>query len=112
MEASTGVGTREIPAKSDEDGATEDDVSTVFGKTSLSENCVEYMVFLIDSQLDARQVLSRLEAVKKSALQLAAGLTRDYIWQRDSFSLEVKSRSGELLSKVLAFSLHIEMQHS
>ncbi|KLU84573.1 hypothetical protein MAPG_03613 [Magnaporthiopsis poae ATCC 64411] len=96
MEASTEVGTREIPAKSDEDGAREDDVPVGFGKTSLPENCVEYMVFLIDSQLDARQVLSRLETVKKSALQLAAGLTKDYIWQRDSFGLEVKSRSGLL----------------
>lgn len=111
MEASTEVGRRDIPVKSDEDGAADDDVPTGFGKTSLPENCVEYMVFLIDSQLNARQVLSRLESVKKAALQLAAGLTKDYIWQRDSFGLEVKSRSGGLLPKVLASNLHIEMQH-
>ncbi|KAL8375762.1 hypothetical protein RB595_007063 [Gaeumannomyces hyphopodioides] len=96
MEAITKVGARKLPAKANEDAAVDDDVPTGFGKASLPENCVEYMVFLIDNQLNARQILSRLESVKKAALQLAAELTKDYIWQRGSFSLEVKSRAGLL----------------
>ncbi|KAL8289855.1 hypothetical protein RB597_001473 [Gaeumannomyces tritici] len=96
MEAMTEVGARKLPAKASEDIAVDNDAPTGFGKASLPENCMEYMVFLIDNQLNARQVLSRLESVKKAALQLAAGLTKDYIWQRESFSLEVKSRAGLL----------------
>ncbi|KAH8645620.1 SGT1 protein-domain-containing protein [Xylariales sp. PMI_506] len=60
----------------------------------LPENCVEYILFIIDSQLEARKLLSALETVRKTALQLTQRLTRDYIWQRDGLQLEVKNESG------------------
>ena len=57
---------------------------------------MEYMLFVIDSQLDPRKQLSALETVRKAALRLSEQLTKDYIWQRDAFSLESKSQDGML----------------
>lgn len=64
---------------------------------ALPESCMEYMLFVIDSQLDPRRSLSALEAVRKAALQLSDKLTKEYIWHRDSFNLESKSQDGTLL---------------
>ncbi|KAJ9134758.1 SGT1-domain-containing protein [Pleurostoma richardsiae] len=52
------------------------------------------MLFIIDGQLDSRKLLSSLECVRKAAMHLADQLTKDYIWQRDCFSLETKSEKG------------------
>ncbi|KAI0121624.1 SGT1 protein-domain-containing protein [Xylariales sp. AK1849] len=60
----------------------------------LPENCVEYILFIIDSQLEARALLSALENVRKAAGQLTERLTRDYIWQRDGLQLQVKNDKG------------------
>lgn len=60
----------------------------------LPEDCVEYILFIIDSQLETRKLLSALEVVRKAALQLTETLTRGYIWQRDSLQLEVKNDNG------------------
>jgi hypothetical protein len=61
---------------------------------TLPDDCVEYMLFIIDGQLDSRKLLSSLECVRKAAMHLADQLTKDYIWQRDCFSLETKSEKG------------------
>jgi hypothetical protein len=63
-------------------------------KMQLPENCIEYMLFIIDVNLDTRRLLSGLEEVRKSAMRQADGLTKDYIWQRDPFNLEVKQDGG------------------
>lgn len=60
----------------------------------LPENCVEYILFVINDQLEARRKLSNLENVRKRAMQLAGSLTQDYIWQRDALNLEVKNDRG------------------
>ncbi|OIW26834.1 SGT1-domain-containing protein [Coniochaeta ligniaria NRRL 30616] len=60
----------------------------------LPENCIEYMLFILDAQVDNKKVLSSLEEVRKAALRLADDLTKDYIWQRDSFNLELKHEKG------------------
>ncbi|KAI0024090.1 SGT1-domain-containing protein [Xylariomycetidae sp. FL0641] len=57
---------------------------------SLPDNCVEYMLFIIDSQLDARTLLAELEKIRKSATQLCNRVASEYIWQRDSFQLGMK----------------------
>ncbi|KAK7976422.1 glycoside hydrolase family 47 protein [Apiospora arundinis] len=62
----------------------------------LPENCVEYILFVIDDQLEARRRLPALEDVRKRAMQLTATLTKDYVWQRDSLNLEVKNDGGLL----------------
>ncbi|KAI0098824.1 SGT1-domain-containing protein [Nemania sp. FL0031] len=61
---------------------------------SLPDNCVEYMLFLLDSALEPRSLLAELENVRKSALQLCAAIAKDYIWQRDCFQLQVKREKG------------------
>ncbi|KAI0969108.1 SGT1-domain-containing protein [Xylaria arbuscula] len=61
---------------------------------SLPENCVEYMLFVLDSTLEPRVLLTELENIRKSAMQLCVATTEDYIWQRDSFQLQVKRVDG------------------
>ncbi|KND93082.1 Protein SGT1 [Tolypocladium ophioglossoides CBS 100239] len=60
----------------------------------LSENCVEYFLFLLDEETDARKTLLQLEALRREAVQLAQTLTKDYIWQRDDFQLELETGQG------------------
>lgn len=60
----------------------------------LPDNSVEYLIFVIDKKLDARRTFSTLEAIRKEALKLCNELTKDYIWQRDEFNLELKNEGG------------------
>lgn len=60
----------------------------------LPENCVEYFLLVIEPELQPRRALSSLEGVRKAAIQLSNQLTKDYIWQRDSFNLDIKSENG------------------
>ncbi|RGP63297.1 hypothetical protein FLONG3_9950 [Fusarium longipes] len=63
-------------------------------KNHLPDNSVEYLLFFLDPQLDARKQLSQLESIRKSAIDLANTLTKDYIWQKDEFSLTLKNEKG------------------
>ncbi|KAB5542653.1 SGT1 protein-domain-containing protein [Coniochaeta sp. 2T2.1] len=62
----------------------------------LPENCIEYMLFILGNNPSssppspANKPLPTLEEVRKAATRLAENLTKDYIWQRDPFTLEVK----------------------
>ncbi|KAH8595218.1 SGT1 protein-domain-containing protein [Bisporella sp. PMI_857] len=61
----------------------------------LPEDCVEYTLYIINSKLQSqKELLTRLEAVRKEAVKLMNNLLKDYIWQRDSFSLELESGKG------------------
>ena len=60
----------------------------------LSEDCVEYMLFVIGDKTDGS--LPSLETVRKAADQKLDELARDYIWQRESFKLETKVQKGAL----------------
>ncbi|KAI8676462.1 hypothetical protein NCS56_00533900 [Fusarium sp. Ph1] len=60
----------------------------------LPDNCVEYLLFVLDPQLEARRQLSQIEGVRKSAIGLATSLTGDYIWQKDEFNLTLKNEQG------------------
>lgn len=60
----------------------------------LPEDCVEYIIFIIDSQVESRKLLSNLEDIRKAAVQLCDRFTNGYIWQRDVFQLQVKSETG------------------
>lgn len=75
---------------------TSDDVSQAFERI-LPENCVEYMLFVIDDGSQPKEALSSLEAVRKAAVQLSNQLTKEYIWQRDGFGLETKTDSGTFM---------------
>ncbi|PHH58553.1 hypothetical protein CDD81_5382 [Ophiocordyceps australis] len=58
----------------------------------LSDNCVEYQLFLLNDEAD--HDVKELEALQKAALDLSQQLTKDYIWQRDGFNLELKTEAG------------------
>jgi hypothetical protein len=61
----------------------------------LPDDCVEYSLFIIDNKLKTqKELLSRLEAVRKESLKLVESLLKDYIWQRDCFKVEVKNEKG------------------
>ncbi|KAF7545712.1 hypothetical protein G7046_g9496 [Stylonectria norvegica] len=62
--------------------------------SQLPDNTVEYLLFILDSKLDARKQLSQIESIRKSALQLSASIAKDYIWQKDEFNLELKTEQG------------------
>ncbi|TKA75035.1 hypothetical protein B0A49_02182 [Cryomyces minteri] len=57
----------------------------------LPEDCVEYVVYIVDSKLNSEtQVRSRLKEFQSAAIALSKKLLKDYIWQRESFALEVQ----------------------
>ncbi|KAL7958436.1 SGT1 domain-containing protein [Trichoderma compactum] len=63
----------------------------------LSENTVEYVLFVVESQQsEARKARTRLEAIRKAAVELVQSLTKDYIWQREGFEVSLKSEHGLL----------------
>lgn len=67
---------------------------------TLPENCVEYLLLIIEPDLENKKpdALSSLEAVRKAAVQLSNHLAKDYIWQREAFTLETKSTNGTVLT--------------
>lgn len=70
-----------------------------FART-LPENCIEYMLLVIEADTEPKKVLSSLEAVRKAGVRLCNQLTKHYIWQRDGLSLEIKSENGMVLRPV------------
>lgn len=77
----------------------EDDIRDEFGGFSggfprqLPEDCVEYTVYLIDARIQSqKEIVTRLEEIRKEALQLAKDLLQDYIWQRESFDLKIETK--------------------
>ncbi|PCD41911.1 hypothetical protein AU210_004452 [Fusarium oxysporum f. sp. radicis-cucumerinum] len=63
-------------------------------KNQLPDNCVEYLLFFIDPQVDIRKQLAQIENIRRSATELATTLTKDYIWQKDEFNLTLKNENG------------------
>ncbi|KAL6804479.1 SGT1 domain-containing protein [Trichoderma sp. SZMC 28012] len=63
----------------------------------LSENTVEYMLFVVENQQpEARKARTSLETIRKAAVELVQSLTKDYIWQREGFEISLKSEHGLL----------------
>lgn len=63
----------------------------------LPDDSVEYTLFIIDKSLAQKEVLARLELVRKEATKLTGALLKDYIWQRDDFNLKLEQSSSENL---------------
>jgi hypothetical protein len=74
-------------------------------KNQLPDNCVEYLLFFLDPQLDARKQLSQIESIRKAGIELATSLTKDYIWQKDDFNLSLKNEHGKLWTCLLLMCL-------
>lgn len=56
---------------------------------TLLDDCVEYTLIIIDQTSDQTAIRAELEKVKQTAEKFVEGVTADYIWQRDSFRLEL-----------------------
>jgi hypothetical protein len=62
----------------------------------LPDDCVEYVLALINTTLSAKEQHARLERIRKEALKLKRKYLEGHIWQRDGFDLkpDVQSRDG------------------
>lgn len=63
---------------------------------TLPEDCAEYMIVVVEPRATAesRNVLRKLEDVRKEALKLCDTLAKDYIWQGNGFQLDLKNDQG------------------
>ncbi|KAL7790370.1 SGT1 domain-containing protein [Trichoderma ceciliae] len=63
----------------------------------LPENTIEYTLLVVENQQpESRKARTRLETVRKAAVELAQSLTKEYIWQREGFDVSLKSEHGLL----------------
>ncbi|KAJ3499784.1 hypothetical protein NLG97_g46 [Lecanicillium saksenae] len=67
--------------------------SQQFGR-HLSENSMEYMIFLLDESLEGIKYLNRLENISREAARLMETVTKNYVWQREEFRLSVANEQG------------------
>lgn len=60
----------------------------------LSENSMEYMIFILDESLEGMKYLKSLEMINKEATKLMETVAKNYIWQRDDFRMELINKDG------------------
>lgn len=68
-------------------------------KPALPDDCIEYSLYIISSSLDANndsELRLRLRDVQKQATELQKRYLKDYIWQRQEFSIELNKEDGEV----------------
>lgn len=66
-------------------------------KPALPDDCIEYSLYIISSLLDAShdsELRLRLRDVQKYATDLQRQYLKEYIWQRQGFSLEIQKEDG------------------
>lgn len=56
----------------------------------LPDDTVEYFVYVVDAESNSTQKRSQLAAIQKAANEVNRNLLKDYIWQRESFQLELR----------------------
>lgn len=72
-------------------------------KPKLPDDCVEYSIYVLPSSpsrssKNQLEVRSRLREVQKASSELVKTLLKDYIWQRESFGLELTSEDGNIMT--------------
>ena len=62
----------------------------------LPENCIEYAIYAINKNISpsATKIKQRLRQVEQEAVKLSRSLLKDYIWQREAFSLHLQPEDG------------------
>lgn len=68
-------------------------------KPALPDDCIEYSLYIVSSALDPNhdaELRLRLRDVQKYAADLHRQHLKDYIWQRQGFSLEINKEDGEV----------------
>lgn len=70
-------------------------------RPQLPEDAIEYSLYLLSSDPAPAstdtvvQTRARLQEIQKSASELVKDLLKDYIWQREAFSLEIAKENGK-----------------
>lgn len=68
-------------------------------RPALPDDCIEYTLYLIDAKLDSKNSSEErlaLREIQKAANKLQKQWLKDYIWQRQAFSLELITENGEV----------------
>ena len=68
-------------------------------RAALPDDCIEYSIFALSSSLDPSndsETRLRLKGIQKHAAELQKTWLKDYIWQRQPFSLNVEKDNGEV----------------
>ncbi|KAL8710460.1 MAG: hypothetical protein Q9220_004892 [cf. Caloplaca sp. 1 TL-2023] len=61
----------------------------------LPDDCVYYAVHIVAVHQNSLEVKTQLRKIQAAATALCKSFLRDYIWQRDSFKLDVKHQAGQ-----------------
>ncbi|KAL9609582.1 MAG: hypothetical protein Q9167_005655 [Letrouitia subvulpina] len=56
---------------------------------SLPEDCVEYCIFHVDNTTEGLELRDRLRKIQSAATKLTKELTKDFIWQKEGFGLDL-----------------------
>lgn len=64
-----------------------------FPKT-LPDDCVEYSIYILDSNLTDLERREQLREIQSAATKLTNVLLKDFIWQRESFKLSLEREDG------------------
>jgi hypothetical protein len=60
----------------------------------LPEDCLEYAIRVIDLPIPDQTIGEELRKIQCAAIALEKNLLKDYIWQRESFTLELVLEDG------------------
>ena len=63
----------------------------------LPEDCVEYVIHVIDPSLKGSVLRDRFRLIQSAANTLVKSLLKDYIWQRDAFALKLARDDGRVM---------------
>ena len=74
----------------------------------LPEDCIEYIICVIDEKINSEAALrSRLKEIQTAANKLTKELLKDYIWQRDSFKLDLVAAKDVLKASTSSKKEHL-----
>ena len=62
----------------------------------LPEDSVEYTLYIIDSKLQDLEIRAKLREVQRAATDLTKKLLKEYIWQRESFTVDLVRENGKV----------------
>ena len=62
----------------------------------LPEGCVDYTLYIFDTQLSEAEIRRKLQDVLAAANSLTKELLKEYIWQNDSFTVQLAREDGNL----------------
>src|SRR5882757_1437303 len=68
-------------------------------KAALPDDCIEYSIYFVSTLLDSAKdsdIRLHLREAQKFLTELQKQWLKDYLWQRQGFSLEIQKEDGEV----------------